>query len=352
MLIAKGLFINFCIMVTLTQLGGSLVAKQNPRPLRGWNGLSSWITLVAAGWVLLQFPVEFPDSVILAFHGVAPALAGLAGGPGWGLLVGIPLALYRYAIMGGSGALPGAIHILVAGLVAGVLNIARRGVTAPWRHLLWRVPAIFALANLSLLWVPSISRFYLIMTLLHATGLEAVIWVLRVQYKAQRSLQTATDLSLTDPLTGLPNVRALEETVSHLNRSEQDCFLLLDLDHFKQVNDQHGHLIGDEVLRTVAGVLRRETRPGDLVCRYGGEEFAVLLRDCQPDQATDVAERIRRSVAERSVKTDTGTVRVTISGGLITFDPARAFGKQFEEADRRLYQAKESGRNRIVSVGA
>jgi len=122
----------------------------------------------------------------------------------------------------------------------------------------------------------------------------------------QRVIDSLCELSLKDPLTGLGNRRhflsALERQIETVARSGESVLLLmLDIDHFKSINDTHGHLAGDQVLRTIAHCLARCVRPVDTVARYGGEEFAIILPNCRPLFGLALAERIRRAVAELSV---------------------------------------------------
>src|SRR4051812_1522893 len=126
--------------------------------------------------------------------------------------------------------------------------------------------------------------------------------------------------------------------------------LMVDIDHFKRVNDTYGHGAGDHVLREVAGVLRESTRTEDLVARYGGEEFVVAVPVAAPDQATERAERIRVNLAERRIVTDRALLRVTASVGLAFAEPGtfRSAAALIAAADGGLYQAKRTGRDRVV----
>jgi diguanylate cyclase (GGDEF)-like protein len=161
--------------------------------------------------------------------------------------------------------------------------------------------------------------------------------------------------TVRDELTGLFNRAYFLNQVAPL--AEQSALrglglaiLMLDIDHFKQVNDTFGHDAGDRVLREVAGVLREATRAEDLVARYGGEEFVLALPVVAPDQATERAERIRETLAERRIVADGAALHVTASLGL-AFAPAdRVYSPAalITAADRCLYQAKHLGRNRIV----
>jgi diguanylate cyclase (GGDEF)-like protein len=129
---------------------------------------------------------------------------------------------------------------------------------------------------------------------------------------------------------------------------------MLDLDHFKQVNDRYGHGAGDDVLREVAHRIQATVREIDVPARYGGEEFAVVLPETGLDTAREVAERIRRAVAGAPIATRQGPVAVTLSAGVAVTDARSGeLGALLEAADGALYQAKAAGRNRVaVAPGA
>jgi diguanylate cyclase (GGDEF)-like protein len=161
--------------------------------------------------------------------------------------------------------------------------------------------------------------------------------------------------SIRDSLTGLHN-RAyfLDQLPTLISQGpavgKSPAVLMIDLDHFKRVNDTFGHSAGDAVLRTAAVVLLDSTRHDDLVGRFGGEEFVVALPVPAIEQAMLVAERIRQSLAARETTHDGQALRVTASIGVAYAPPAepRSAPVLVEEADRRMYQAKAAGRNRVV----
>lgn len=124
--------------------------------------------------------------------------------------------------------------------------------------------------------------------------------------------------------------------------------LMVDIDHFKRVNDTHGHFVGDKVIQKVSNVLRQETRPKDIVCRFGGEEFVIFLHEVNPDQGLLVAERMRMSVEKSLVKSGATTVSVTVSIGGALKEQLEDINLSIQQADAALYRAKESGRNRTV----
>ncbi|MEO5873847.1 MAG: GGDEF domain-containing protein [Streptosporangiaceae bacterium] len=171
----------------------------------------------------------------------------------------------------------------------------------------------------------------------------------------QRSLmhQQLQAAARTDAKTGLLNAGAWQrEAETELSRAQRTheplAVLLIDLDHFKKVNDTYGHLIGDQVLIGVAGTLRQQLRDYDLIGRFGGEEFVVLLPGADTVEACRVAERLRSRVRRLAVPAEEGTVTVTISVGVSLY---RTHGKDLIEllasADLALYRAKESGRDRV-----
>ena len=161
----------------------------------------------------------------------------------------------------------------------------------------------------------------------------------------------------TDPKTGLLNALTWEREASASllaarRAGRPASVLLVDIDHFKRVNDTHGHLVGDDVLRSIADVLRRQLRDEqDLLCRFGGEEFAVLLPGLDTTEAPKAADRLRRAVAEAVTPAGATLVQVTVSVGVAVADAATepAIGVQelLARADVGLYQAKGEGRNQV-----
>jgi diguanylate cyclase (GGDEF)-like protein len=166
-----------------------------------------------------------------------------------------------------------------------------------------------------------------------------------------RNLAVAEIRAATDGLTGLPNKRAVTDAMKRLFAQASATasplgLLLIDLDHFKQINDQWGHPVGDQVLASVGAVLRSVLRAGDFAGRNGGEEFAVLLPDTGIPAALEIAERIRAAVAEISLPG--ADVSVTASLGVVSFPDHATTPDRLERlADAALYIAKREGRNRV-----
>lgn len=170
----------------------------------------------------------------------------------------------------------------------------------------------------------------------------------------QEQLQRERKRATTDPLTGLYNrlalIEQLEATISESAAGQPPSLVMLDIDHFKAVNDNHGHLIGDRVIRFVAQVLQRNIKGRDSAARYGGEEFVLLLPQTPSAGAASVAEAIRTEVADaKLVRTDSKKPlgQVTISAGVSTYRPGEDLMEFIGRADQALYRSKNEGRNRV-----
>jgi diguanylate cyclase (GGDEF)-like protein len=172
----------------------------------------------------------------------------------------------------------------------------------------------------------------------------------------QKIIDGLCELSLRDTLTGLANTRhfmaALEQEVDRVSRSGEIALLLLiDVDRFKAINDNCGHLVGDQALRAVAEVLAKNVRPMDTAARYGGDEFAVILPNCRPAAGRAIAERICKQVAQTPIVLSDGTaLALTASIGGAHLSPWRKESSKdlLEKADQELYRAKAQGRNQVA----
>jgi len=213
------------------------------------------------------------------------------------------------------------------------------------RWLLWVLAAV-ALVLAGVTWIAR--RFY------------HVNWLLRQQLEENRRLQDELRaLTITDPLTGLPNRRHFDVMCStEWERARRDrrplAVLFIDVDHFKSYNDCHGHRAGDDCLAAVAGAIRQSLqRPGDLAARYGGDEFVVLLPDTGTDGALDVARRVLAAIRALDIRhDDLPSGHVTPSIGVAQLVPGvdDTARELLERADRALYAAKLAGRGRIMAT--
>jgi len=213
----------------------------------------------------------------------------------------------------------------------------------------------------------AISRALGPLTPLHPRGLVIVHWIniaivfamftalgrfyVGMVGRAERRLHL---LATRDPLTGLFNRRHFQamadHVVAHSRRTDEPVALVIaDIDHFKRINDRHGHDAGDKVLVSIAELLRHVCRGQDILARWGGEEFLVLLPDTNADGAAAAAQRIRQATEETAVRLESGEIRVTVSLGSTTLRAGESMNEAVARADGAMYRSKSSGRNRVSS---
>jgi diguanylate cyclase (GGDEF)-like protein len=176
---------------------------------------------------------------------------------------------------------------------------------------------------------------------------------------AGRLFESTERESLSDPLTGLANRRFLQEIMlrelRRAQRSNQPVSLIIaDIDHFKGVNDTYGHNVGDEVLEQIAGIMLSSVRATDFVIRYGGEEFVILMPETRAADASQVADKLRKTIGDTIMESTSRpgiTLKVTISAGVAAFPADGQTGESvILKADKALYWAKQHGRDQVASI--
>ncbi|UCI05526.1 GGDEF domain-containing protein [Mesorhizobium sp. B1-1-8] len=191
-------------------------------------------------------------------------------------------------------------------------------------------------------WAEDLSLVIVIAALTGIGGLSLALNQMRLARHHQRDAQT-------DALTGLLNRRALFDLHGKTAVGAFTAVVVFDLDGFKAINDEFGHAAGDEVLKVFAGELSGNLRPNDIAARMGGEEFALVLKRTMPEMVEGTAERIRMAFAARTIETEAGPLGCTVSAGFaFGSNEGTSFDKVLSAADRALYAAKRSGRNRVL----
>ncbi|RIJ07375.1 GGDEF domain-containing protein [Pseudomonas sp. 91RF] len=187
-------------------------------------------------------------------------------------------------------------------------------------------------------------------------NLESLLSSLLYPMRNALLYRVATQTALRDPLTGAGNRIAMEQTLQReIEMSRRHLqplsLLMLDIDHFKQVNDSHGHTAGDEVLKAVAASIKDQLRNVDMVFRYGGEEFLILLSNTSREAAAMVGERLRYAAQAQDYYADGQLIELTVSLGCSTLLPGESADSLLRRADSALYVAKRDGRNRLTMAG-
>jgi diguanylate cyclase (GGDEF)-like protein len=279
------------------------------------------------------------------------------------MLYAIACAAAGYAIAGAAhGAVP---LILALVLMFGMFGLTQAQVLFVGSYSLLLFGAVMAAMSRQdpQHYPPQVEVVYFLLSAIVVWGvivLSSRLATMRERLRTQRhELELAVarigELATHDELTGLINRRRMQELLEQDRRRSQRaghpwCLALLDIDHFKRVNDQHGHAAGDEVLRALARVGMAQVRKNDVLARWGGEEFVLLLQDIGPAMAHVAVERLRQRVIAEPVPLDGLALPITFSAGLTQHVVGETVEQTLGRADRALYEAKAQGRNRIVTA--
>ncbi|MAZ85952.1 MAG: hypothetical protein CML31_17865 [Rhizobiales bacterium] len=317
------------------------------------------VALIFTGAVAgtMSLPIAVGSGVYFDLRHVLLVLAAPFGGLGAAMLTGTVAAIYRIWL-GGAGALAGVAGILIS-VSVGVFSLRLfqlRRRTFKRSVLIGLMPSC-SLLSLSLLPPETAAGVLKAIALpMIVSNFMGAIVVLSLLDRRKTQIEREAELeesAHTDALTGIANRLKLESAApgiigTALANEKKVALLIMDIDHFKQVNDTFGHASGDIILADVARVLKREMREGDLIARYGGEEFVAVIAVESEAEAHIAAERICRSVARSRHEVRGIRLTVTISIGLQMIGEAESsLSEMMELADSALYQAKAKGRNRV-----
>jgi diguanylate cyclase (GGDEF)-like protein len=325
------------------------------------QSMMAWLGVAAAVWAgsLLVLQRTIRAGAILARHRHRLHWIGGGDGFGWGLLT--------WFLVGYDPVLDTVLITLLCAVTSINAQVYGTYVTAYY----WQIGTLWAVSVLGLLHTGASQN-----TIDYAAGLSVFIALtgyytraiarrliegIRLQHaNASLAAQLRTALqkveldAATDALTGHWNRRALDDMLDKQMKANQSSrrplsILVLDIDFFKHINDEFGHIVGDDVLRAFAQKLREFLRTGDFCARFGGEEFVIVLPATPLPAALDIAERIRKGVAQRPLL---NTPRVQVTIGAATMTQAQNIGELFAEADEAVYLAKHAGRNQVRSLTA
>jgi diguanylate cyclase len=352
-------FVNICIFITFLFLSGIWSKKYTA--IKNSQGYSIWsgVLFGLLGISVMFFAIHANDQTRMDLRHLAPITA--AAYVGWipTIISSFLIGIARMVLFGiNQSAVTGSIVIVLTGLICSFISV--RKMNRFLKIIIMNFSGlvlIFVGLNINLdseiIWsifpfqvgISFIGSLFIYMTAEYIEKSNELFWQLE---------KSAT----TDYLTSLNNVRQFDaiynqEIQKAKEKKEKLSLLLIDIDHFKKVNDTYGHPAGDEVLKQLGTVLVRISRSFDIVSRNGGEEFSVLLLDCPIVHALEIGERIRAAVAAyHFILPDQSTLRITVSIGAATFpgNKEEEGDDIFKEADKALYQAKRNGRNQVCSL--
>ncbi|GAA5439882.1 hypothetical protein Dcae01_01389 [Deinococcus caeni] len=343
------LFVNLSVLVTLSFVM-SLTYRSWPPP-RFWHlkALRLALTVLTALALCALAPTD-ASGLRISLWLVPIAVMILRYGVGSGLLAGLPAALLPLVEPGQA---PAAVTLSLINLllVGGLSHLFRWALDMSdphgslQRHA-WVAALIFLPVNLGLVLLPggadALERTYLIGWAFNVLGFWAVASMITGRVALLQSTDTYREQAHRDALSGLPNRRQFELDLPFTVPG--DALLLIDVDHFKRVNDRYGHPVGDQVLARIGGLLSDALRGRDRAYRYGGEEFAVILRRVQPGHIEEVAHRLRELIATTDFGNPPGQMTVSVGGA--------PFGlwsrtRTLWDADEALYRVKQGGRNDV-----
>lgn len=356
----KDLFIHSCIVITFLFIGGSLF-KNNTTTDSTIQKVKLGALAGILGSLLMVFSIEITPVILMDLRHIAILLSALYGGFVSAFVAATIINISRLLFFNGS------IETFVVTIVMMfMIGIFASGVQKRLKgsdFFKWTIMGLISLITLStgFLYLMGFSTqvFQTLINYWAITTIAGISVYFLAGYIVQSNemyIQLKTQSS-TDFLTGLKNVRqfdsSLNESIqSAQERNEKLSLVLIDIDHFKKVNDTYGHQAGDEVLRQLGGLLIGCSSPSDIVSRNGGEEFSLLIKKCSYSHALEIAERLRAIVENHRFTLPNGKkIKLTISLGVSTFlETTQCLEEFIKQADDTLYKSKRTGRNKVSSL--
>jgi diguanylate cyclase len=352
------LFINTLLLISFTFVGGH-ISREMPESLK--NKLFGKITLGVAGGLLgilmMVYSIQVAGTnTLLDLRSLSIMMISGVGGFVSILITGVIVIIYRVGHYGiTQSSIFAIIHVL---LYITLFSIVNKKIKNPRKNWFTKLAiVVFILVTTFLYLLRDVENHYLIicnfsMVIISAGVLE--YFLLKYAEHSNELYKTYQKDSTKDFLTGLNNTRQFDKLLNLsfervTENNERLSCLMVDIDHFKKVNDTYGHAIGDLVLKELAVILKENCRAFDFVGRVGGEEFCVLLLDCPSDRSFEIGTRIRNSVKEHKFPIgNNSSINITVSVGTASYPETVAnLDEIVKKADIGLYKAKQTGRDRV-----
>ncbi|WP_108669040.1 diguanylate cyclase [Peribacillus acanthi] len=352
--------INFGLMTTIIYLAGLLYKQFLVDINERFKSIILVVIAIFTGWVSMYFGIHLSDSVIFDLRFVPVIIATLYSTRlRYILLVGLGIGLTRFTFGFSEAAVVGFINMFFLGLVGVFLSWILR----KWTYMkkMWVVILTINLVNTIVISVvgviPAKDILFRLMPIVFPTNILLsllLVWIVKDLIEEYRYKIELLEKARKDPLTQLLNRRAFmnhyQKYITNNNEGYPLALAFIDIDYFKEVNDVHGHIVGDLVLQRVSKIVSDNLRSIDVVARYGGDELVVILPHCPKQDAIKVMERIRTLIEKELITQNDVTIPITLSIGIAT-SPDIEPKSLLSAADEALYVAKSKGRNRIEWVG-
>jgi diguanylate cyclase len=341
------LYADVCVTYATLSIGYFILSRSEPFDFKGngWKRIAFGLIAGVAALFLSQDRLILNDNVYYSFEMLPMILVTFFGG--W--LSGLSCYLLLFVLNGGY-----SLNNVLIGCIMLGLFLFR-----VWRKRQHRVFYI-TLLMVGLVRIALVSSLYgrvvpwatLVLYQLVAAGCMILCYhALNFKEIYMKKVFAIRVKAATDPLTQISNRASLDYRLSVQQTRRQSCgLIIIDIDNFKRVNDNYGHLIGDRVLSEIGRVLRNVTRSKDLAGRYGGEEFLVITAAFQPEAVMAIAERLRQEIEQNLMMLEEGSeLQVTASLGVSLYLPGMQIRKAIKLADEALYKAKRQGKNQVVA---
>lgn len=309
------------------------------------------------GCLLMLFSFPISNQVILDFRYIPVIMMAIYVSSYAAAETAVIMGLFRLLYFGiNQASVTAFIVIILIGFVSGAIGRTKLNIRDKWILCVGFSIIVTGYSIYTLIYETE-NRGYVMLVFLSGLVSVSVLMYYFLEFlnKFNEKIDNIKNEAEKDYLTGLKNPRQFDKILkNHLKSdtgaSEEMALLYIDIDHFKEINDQYGHSSGDLVLKELGRIFNSLARSQDIISRRGGEEFTMLLVDCRLEQAVAVAERIRSAVEKAEFRlSDESSIHITVSIGVAALQPSIQDGvESLELADKALYQAKETGRNKVV----
>lgn len=352
----EGFFLNLCVLISSLFVYKQLF-KKGPEEYKNKN-ISILRGLLAGllGVVLMYFSIDVGVNSIIDLRVIPLMLVVLYSDWISASVTATIIIFTRFAIDINIHSLSNIVFILVSWII---FQFFSKRIKNRW-FCIFVMLGISSLTNVLLfILIPSTTSINVSLlinyTIISILGGMISVYIMDYLIKSEELFTQHKNFAFTDPLTGLSNVRSFDRAFNkaknrQLKSNESISIIVLDIDHFKQVNDTYGHLEGDKVLRKLALILKSSQGPEDIVSRNGGEEFSILIHDCTLEKAKERAEALRKIIENSFFIINNGTksIHISVSIGVTTYcDSTKEMDYLYDHADQALYAAKKSGGNKV-----